>query len=139
MKVLKSKKRCKSVILATIFVFALLYAAVVDADDTYIDFKCGVKWFEWEDLHDTYNGAVIPDAETAIEVADIIRFHMTGLGNVKSWPLQQVFYDIEEHVWIISYWKDEGGESDRTVSTSMCLNIAVRESDGCIVTIWFDE
>ena len=89
----------------------------------------------WAETVGTYGRkAVIPDKETALKTAQAIFDGMEKSKEVQEYTPQSVFYDNQDDVWIVSFWKD----SDRTVLGGDC-NIALQKEDGKVLRIWFGE
>ena len=118
----------------------LLRVLTTHADSKSITVEYGTQnRVYWGDTVGSYSQKIIPDAETAIEISNVIMSHLTGVGDAVSWPLQYVYYNTDDGVWIMSYWKDADIEDEYTAVVGLCLSVALRESDGGVVRIWFGE
>ncbi len=89
----------------------------------------------WSETVGTYKAQdVISDKETALEIAKVIFDRMKKSEDVKEYVPQLVFYDNQDEIWIVSFWKD----SEQDVLGGDC-NIAMQKSDGKVLRIWFGE
>ncbi len=88
----------------------------------------------WEEQIGTYQGDAIPDKKTAIGIATQIFDGMKKSSTSQEYTPQAVFYDEEDDVWIISFWK----ESERITLGGDC-NIAIQKKDGRVLRIGFGE
>lgn len=94
----------------------------------------------WNETFGTYNKkAVIPDKETAIKAAQAIFDGMEKSEKVQEYVPQYVFYDNQDEVWIVAFWKrlDENTSDMVTVGEDCC--IALQKKDGKVLRIWFEE
>lgn len=60
----------------------------------------------WDEPVGSYKQEVIPDKETAIEVAKTIFSRMEKSKEAQEYTPQSIFYDEQDEVWIISFGKD---------------------------------
>lgn len=89
----------------------------------------------WSETIGTYSGrAVIPDEETALKVAEAIFDGMEKSRDAQEYVPQSVFYDNQDGIWIVSFWKD----SDQITLGGDC-SIAIQKKDGKVLRIWFGE
>ena len=89
----------------------------------------------WSEPVGTYSGkAVIPDEKTALKIAKAIFDGMEKSKEVQKYVPQSVFYDNQDEVWVISFWKN----SNQTTLGGDC-NIALQKKDGKVLRIWFGE
>ena len=89
----------------------------------------------WSESVGTYSGkAVIPDEETALKIATAIFDGMAKSNEVQEYVPQSVFYDNQDEVWIVSFWKD----ANQIMVGGDC-NIAMQKKDGKVLRIWFGE
>lgn len=88
----------------------------------------------WDETVGTYTGAVIPDKETALEIAKAIFDGMDKGKDVEEYVPKSVFFDCQDEIWIISFWKD----SDEITLGGDC-SIALQKADGKVLRIWFGE
>ena len=99
-----------------------------------VEFEAG-SYFDknWEESIGTYKGAVIPDKDTAMNVAISIFDGMSKSEEVAEYVVQSIFYDEQDEIWIVSFWKDSenlmGGD----------CSIALQKKDGKVIRIWFGE
>lgn len=89
----------------------------------------------WNETIGTYSGeAVIPDEETALRIAKAIFDGMEKSKDAQEYVPQSVFFDNQDEIWIVSFWKD----SDQVTLGGDC-NIAMQKEDGKVLRIWFGE
>lgn len=89
----------------------------------------------WNETIGTYSRkAVIPDEETAIKIAKAIFDGMEKSKEAQEYVPQSVFYDNQDEVWIVSFWKN----SNQLTLGGDC-NIALQKRDGKVLRIWFGE
>ena len=100
----------------------------------YVEFEAG-SYFDknWEESIGTYKGAVIPDKDTAMNVAISIFDGMSKSEEVAEYVVQSIFYDEQDEIWIVSFWKDSANIIDGDCS------IALQKKDGKVIRIWFGE
>lgn len=101
-----------------------------------IQYETGVFYDKnWSESIGTYSGkAVIPDKETALKMAKAIFDGMEKSREAQEYVPQSVFYDDQDEVWVVSFWKD----SDQIAPGGDC-NIALQKKDGKVLRIWFGE
>ncbi len=78
----------------------------------------------------------VPDMETAVQIASVIFSNKQKQGFFKEYELQQVFYDENDKVWIISFWTPE---RNGVITLASDFNIAISQKNGEILTIWSRE
>ena len=89
----------------------------------------------WSETVGTYRGkAVIPDEETALKIAEAIFDGMEKSKDTQEYAPQSVFYDNQDEIWIVSFWKN----SNQITIGGEC-NIAMQKKDGKVLRIWFGE
>lgn len=88
----------------------------------------------WNETVGTYSNPVVPDKETALKIAETVFNGMTKNNETQEYVAQSIFYDEQDEIWIISFWKD----SDQNILGGEC-NIAIQKKDGKILRIWFGE
>lgn len=89
----------------------------------------------WSETIGTYSGeAVIPDEETALKIAKAIFDGMEKSKEAQEYVPQSVFYDNQDEIWIVSFWKN----SNQLILGGEC-NIAMQKKDGKVLRIWFGE
>ena len=111
---------------------------VATTSDTDSIFYCSGRFpVHPEDPVGTYTQPVIPDEETAIEVATAIMQSIQRKGYGKEYVIQSVFFDTVDEIWIVTFalpqydvtaLMDGGGYS-----------IAMRKSNAEVVRIWAGE
>ena len=106
-------------------------------EDVVIEYESGIYHNkDWSDPIGTYRNDVIPDEETALEVAKAIYEGMENNEDEREYVPQHVFYDTQDEVWIVSFWKWENTDI-RTVGG--CCSIAMQKKDGKVLRIWAGE
>ena len=88
----------------------------------------------WDEKVGTYQGAVVPNENVALEIAKAIFNAMKKSNAAQAYVPQSVFYDEHDEIWIVSFWK----ETDEITVGGDC-SIAIRKSDGKVLRIWFGE
>ena len=88
----------------------------------------------WDETVGTYQGAVVPNEEVALEIAKTIFNAMEKSDAAQEYVPQSVFYDEQDEVWIVSFWK----ETEEITVGGDC-SIAIQKSDGKVLRIWFGE
>ena len=104
-------------------------------EDNFVKYESGnFHNKNWNETIGTYKKPVIPDKDTALEIAQVIFNNMEKNLEACNYVPQTVFYDESEEVWIVSFWQD---------SNSMTIggdcNIAMQKQDGKVLRIWFGE
>lgn len=100
-----------------------------------VDFEAGIFFDKhWDETVGTYEGAVVPNKETAIEVAKSIFNGMEKNNDAQQYVPQTVFYDEQDGIWIVSFWK----ESNEIIVGGDC-SIAIQKEDGKVLRIWYGE
>lgn len=100
-----------------------------------IEYESGIYHNKnWEESACTYQGAVIPDKKTALEIATIIFNRMRKSNATQKYVPQSVFYDEQDEIWIVSFWRD----TDELILGGDC-SIAMQKQDGKVLRIWFGE
>ena len=92
---------------------------------------------DWNDPTFTYTGVAVPDKETALEIAKAIFNGMKKSVEEQDLEPQHVFYDEPDGIWIVHFWKTHK-DPDKFV-LGLCWSIAIQETDGKVLRIWFDE
>lgn len=90
----------------------------------------------WDEQVGTYQEDVIPNMETAINVATQIFEGMKKSSDSQEYVPQYVFYDEKDAIWIVSFWKEF--DSDTVIVGGDC-SIAIQRKDGKVMRIWFGE
>ena len=105
-----------------------------------VSYESGVyhdkDWTETEP--GTYQGPAIPDKETALHIATAIFGGMEKSEEAKVFTAQKVFFDTEDEIWIVSFWKEPELPNDMLCVGNDC-SIALQKSDGEVLKIWFGE
>lgn len=101
-----------------------------------IKYESGIFYDKnWSESIGTYSEkAVIPDEVTALKIAEAIFDGMEKSEDAQEYVPQSVFYDNQDEIWIVSFWKNScqitlGGD----------CNIALQKKDGKVLRIWFVE
>lgn len=88
----------------------------------------------WDETVGTYNKDVIANEKTALDVAKAIFNGMDKSKQAQEYVPQSVFYDEQDEIWIVSFWKD----SNEHILGGDC-SIAIQKRDGKVLRIWFGE
>lgn len=89
----------------------------------------------WSESIGTYSEQpVIPDADTALAIAQTIFDGMKKSTEAQQYVPQSVFYDSQDEIWIVSFWN-----TSSQTSTGGDCNIAMQKKDGKVLRIWFGE
>lgn len=103
-----------------------------------IEFEKGVFYDkDWDEKIGTYQQDVIPDKETAIQVATQIFNGMEKNSKVEKYIPQSVFFDEIDDIWIVSFWEEKGDNEMLTVGDD--CSIAIKKKNGQVLRIWFGE
>lgn len=128
----------KLILKITIIIIVVSFAAcgnIKKEDSSMINYESGIFYDKnWSETVGTYTGAVIPDKETALEIAKVIFNGMDKSKEVEEYVPKSVFFDCQDEIWIISFWKD----SDEIILGGDC-SIAIQKADGKVLRIWFGE
>lgn len=129
-------KKAFTLLLAIVSCIILLSACEEKpAKNAIVNYETGCYYDKnWDDTVGTYADAVIPDKETALEMAKAIFSGMKKGKEEQEYVPQSVFYDDQDEVWIVSFWEN----SDAFVLGGGC-SIAMQKSDGKVLRIWFGE
>lgn len=92
---------------------------------------------DWNDPTMTYKGVAVPDKETALEIAKAIFNGMEKGPEEQELEPKHIFYDEQEKIWIVTFSNIQI-KSDEII-TGICCSIAIQETDGKVLRIWFDE
>ena len=110
----------------------LIFSACVKNDA--VEFETGNYYNKnWNETSGTYNKAVVPDENSAVEIATALFNNMENSEYRREYVPQAVFYDEQDEVWIVSFWK----ESVHTLGGG--CSIAIQKEDGRVLRIWFGE
>ncbi len=108
-----------------------------EEEENMISYKSGTYYNKnWEETVGTYNGDVVPDENAALEIAMVIFNNMSKSDNAHEYKPQKVFYDVEEEIWIVSFWKDYSTDN---IQLGGSCSIAIQKNDGKVLRIWFGE
>ncbi len=100
-----------------------------------VKYESGIYYDKnWDETVGTYTESVIPDKDTALEVATVIFNGMDKSRGAKEYVPKSVFYDDQDEIWIVSFGKD----SDEIILGGDC-SIAIQKKDGKVLRIWFGE
>ena len=89
---------------------------------------------DWSETAGNYRGVVVPNKETALNIAQAIFSGLEKSKEMQDYIPQSVFYDEQDEIWIVSFWK----ESNQITLGGDC-SIAIQKSDGKVLRIWFGE
>lgn len=84
-----------------------------------------------------YKEAVVKDKETALAIAKVIFESIDRPKNKDDYFCEDIFYDTEKEIWIITFAKKSKKKGEYIVGGS--CSIALRKKDAQIVKIWFEE
>lgn len=105
-------------------------------EESMIEYKIGVFDFKnWLEQDGAYQGDVIPNEKVAVLVATQIFNGIDKNIAEQAYIPQQVFYDEEDEVWIVSFWPEDE-EMGLTTLGGDC-SIAMQKKDGKVLRIWF--
>ena len=128
----------KVFVLIVMALTVLLCSACVanEEEDDMITYETGVFYDKnWNETIGTYSGEpVIPNADTALSIAEAIFDGMKKSEKAQGYVPQNVFYDEEDEIWIVSFW----GDSKKDNLGGDC-SIALQKKDGKVLRIWFGE
>lgn len=79
----------------------------------------------------------VPDMESAVQIANIIFSNKQKQGFFKEYELQQVFYDENDKVWIVSFWTPYDEKHGYMVGAD--FSIAISQKNGEILKTWVGE
>lgn len=83
-----------------------------------------------------YTEDVVPDAETAVALAQIVFAKMKKLGNEGKYEVRSIKYDEEDEVWIVYFYEDPFLENDMLRLGGPEISIAIQKTDGKVLRIW---
>ena len=82
---------------------------------------------DWDKFEFPFSAECIPDSETAIAVTKSIVMNFQKEGKFCDYAPQLVFFDVEDNIWIVSFWpKIEG-------YIGSGFNIAIRKENAQVV------
>lgn len=87
----------------------------------------------WDDIMFPISETCVPDKETAVSLARNMIVNFQKNGKFIDYVPQSVFYDTQDHIWIISFWEDIEGYIGASFS------IAIKEDNAQVVKMWVDE
>lgn len=120
------------VILSTVLI---LQYEIQKKENDMVEFEVGnYHDKDWSKTIGTYRKAVVPNKETALEIAKAIFDGMDKSKEAREYIPQSVFYDEQDEIWIVSFWK----ESNEITLGGDC-SIAIQKADGKVLRIWFGE
>ena len=129
-------------------VFVYLYYTLNDDTDAktirnYSNVKClsgeyhNKIWNEDNDQN-VLDTEFVPDMESAVQIANIIFCNKQKQGLFNGYELQQVFYDEDDSVWIISFWMPFD-EKNGVITIGSNFNVAISKKNGEILKVWVEE
>lgn len=114
-------------------------AVADDNSNDSVTFNSGSYFLKFWNITDynTYDYDAIPNKETALAVAKEIWEGIPKSNRKQQYTAQEVFFDEEDEVWIITFGDDV--PSAGPISTGNCCSIAIQKKDSKILSIWFGE
>ena len=79
--------------------------------------------------------AAVTDIDTAVEIAVSIFNGIERKRIHEGQKVQYVFFDTEDEVWIVSFWKDRGYGPYAMIAEGS-FNIAIQKSDAKVLRMW---
>ena len=120
-----------------IFMIVLTLVACSNSKASDLDFESGIyRNKPWHTPAGAYESAAVADKETALTIARAV---LNGMIKEKHYAAQEIVFDEEEEVWVISFSGPSGLNADGTMTTGGGCYIAIQKSDGKIVGIWGGE
>ena len=113
-----------------------------EGNDLRVEYKEGTYYNkDWDNIEFPVTDVNIPaieytsvaDKETAISIANMIFDELQNNGRYKNFSMQQVFFDIPDEIWIVSFWETRGGYLGSDFS------IAISKNDARIIKMWINE
>ena len=107
-----------------------------EEEDDMITYETGIFHDKnWNETVGTYSEElVIPNAETALSIAKAIFNGMEKSEDAQGYVPQNVFYDEEDEIWIVSFW-----DNSKQDNLGGDCSIAMQKKDGKVLRIWFGE
>ena len=90
---------------------------------------------KWEATQSAGEYAAVPDIDTAVEIAVSIFNGIERKRIHEGQKVQYVFFDTEDEVWIVSFWKDRGYGPYAMIAEGS-FNIAIQKSDAKVLRMW---
>ena len=104
-------------------------------ENNMVKYESGIYYDKnWDETVGTYTESVIPDKDTALEVATVIFNGMDKSRGAKEYVPKSVFYDDQDEIWIVSF-----GKNSNQITLGGDCNIAMQKKDGKVLRIWFGE
>lgn len=88
----------------------------------------------WLTNEETIEKICVPNAETAISIAELILEDYQMQGSYRGYYIRSVMYDPIEGVYIVSSWPDKGDSY-----MGLTLSMAIDEKDAQVLGIWIRE
>lgn len=94
------------------------------------------QYNNWKQVDDDFviTEKWIPDAESALLFGDTLLRQYQREGAFPKYTPQQISYQADPEIWIISCWEDLGPES-----TSSSVSFAIRADDAQVVSVYLSE
>lgn len=89
---------------------------------------------DWSETVGTYKKAAVPNKKAALEIAQAIFNGMDKSEETQEYVPQSIFYDEQDEIWIVSFWKDSN-----EITLGGDCSIAIQKADGKVLRIWFGE
>ena len=93
----------------------------------------------WDEPVGSYIGDIVPNMECAIQLSSMIFSQLLNSEAYVHMTPNYVFYDIEEKVWIVSFWDSTKENNASEAFVGDCISIAIQASDGKVLRIWQEE
>lgn len=94
---------------------------------------------DWQESLGSYREAIVPDADTAIEIAESIIHgiarNMNGFGN--NFYVSSVFYDEPDKIWVVGFLEKDDNTGELILGGG--CSIAIKMADGQVLRLWFGE
>ena len=99
-------------------------------DYSSVRFESGIHELKMLDYPEkSFLDQAVPDKETAIMIAEIIIKNEQKNGYFEDYVPQLVFFDEQEKLWIITFWRDDG-------SIGAECKVVIQQDDAKILGIW---
>lgn len=87
----------------------------------------------WDNYEFPINEICVPDANTALAIAEVILSNYQNQGKFKNYYPQTIFEDTQDQIWIISFYPNTTNYIGAT------FNIAIKKEDATIIKIWLTD
>lgn len=129
-------KKSFVLLIASVFIVVSFSACrSIENEKDMVKFESGIYHDKnWNEIVGSYTRATIPDEKTALEIAKGIFNGMEKNEETQKYIPQSVFFDEQDEIWIVSFWKDSND-----VALGGDCSIAIQKQDGKVLRIWFGE